>query len=115
MTLTCVLLANESVANLGFFDLFSESTLFVSAGVLTRIAGVLLGGGMRLFPGGTVHLRLAILFILGLAAAPVAISVVQVQNMTEELFFPYGIFRTTCRWLSWFVDKLSGYSFRVCG
>ena len=78
MTLVCVLLATESVANPGFFDLFSESTLFVSAGVLTRIAGVLLGGGMRLFPGGTVHLRLAILFILGLAAAPVAISVVQV-------------------------------------
>ena len=88
MTLVCVLLATESVANLGSFDLFSESTLFVSAGVLTRIAGVLLGGGMRLFPGGTVHLRLAILFILGLAAAPVAISVVQVQNVTEELFFP---------------------------
>ena len=88
MTSACVLLATESVANLGYFDLSSKSTLFVSAGVLARIAGVLLGGGMRLFPGGTVHLRLAILFILGLAAAPVAISVVQVQNVTEELFFP---------------------------
>ncbi|HBU38172.1 MAG TPA: hypothetical protein DEB70_10270 [Planctomycetaceae bacterium] len=88
MTSACVLLATESVANLGFFDLFSKSTLFVSAGVLARIASVLLGGGMRLFPGGSIHLRIAILFILGLAAAPVAISVVQVQNVKEESFFP---------------------------
>ena len=66
MTSACVLLATESVANLGFFDLFSKSTLFVSAGVLARIASVLLGGGMRLFPGGSIHLRIAILFILGL-------------------------------------------------
>jgi flagellar biosynthesis protein FliR len=68
--------------------LFSESALFVSAGVLTRIAGVLLGGGMRLFPGGTFHLRLAFLFVLSLAAAPVAISVAQVQGATEQSFLP---------------------------
>ncbi len=88
MTTACVLLATEPVASSRLFDLFSGSALFVSAGVLTRIAGVLLGGGMRLFPGGTVHLRLAILFVLGLAAAPVAISVAQVQNAAEQSFLP---------------------------
>ena len=49
MTTACVLLATEPVAILRLFDLFSGSVLFVSAGVLARIAGVLLGGGMRLF------------------------------------------------------------------
>ena len=43
---------------------------------------------MRLFPGGTFHLRLAFLFVLGLAAAPVAISVAQVQDATEQSFWP---------------------------
>ena len=88
MTTACVLLATEPVAILRLFDLFSGSVLFVSAGVLARIAGVLLGGGMRLFPGGTVHLRFAILFILGLAAAPVAISVAQVQKIAEQSLLP---------------------------
>ncbi|MBL7182606.1 MAG: flagellar biosynthetic protein FliR, partial [Pirellulales bacterium] len=88
MTLPCILLVTETVAASRLFDLFSESALFVSTGVLTRIAGVLLGGGMRLFPGGTFHLRLAFLFVLSLAAAPVAISVAQVQDATEQSFLP---------------------------
>ena len=88
MTLPCILLVTETVAASMLFDLLSESALFVSAGVLTLIAGVLLGGGMRLFPGGTFHLRLAFLFVLGLAAAPVAISVAQVQDATEQSFLP---------------------------
>ena len=47
MTLPCILLVTETVAASRLFDLFSESALFVSAGVLTRIAGVLLGGGIH--------------------------------------------------------------------
>ncbi len=82
------MLVAETLSSVGLFDLFSQSSIIISAGVLARIAGVLLSGGLRIFPGGTVHLRLAILFILGFAAAPVAISVSQMDGATEQSFVP---------------------------
>ena len=84
----CVLLVAETPSTVGLLALFTESSIFVSIGVLARIAGVLLSGGLRMFPGGTVHLRLALLFVLGFAAAPVAISVSQIHGVVEQLFVP---------------------------
>jgi len=85
MSMAYVSLAVVPLSTIGPFDLFAGSTLPVFAGVLTRIAGVLLGGGMRLFPGGTIHLRLGLLFVLGFAAAPLAISVVESQSVSGQL------------------------------
>ncbi|MBT4887652.1 MAG: flagellar biosynthetic protein FliR [Planctomycetaceae bacterium] len=82
------MLVAETLSTVGLFDLFSQSSIVIPVGVLARIAGVLLSGGLRMFPGGTVHLRLAILFTLGFAAAPVAISVSQMHGATEQSFVP---------------------------
>ena len=87
MLMEYVLLAIVPLSNIEIFGLFSGSTLPVFVGVLTRIAGVLLGGGMQLFPGGTIYLRLGLLFVLGFAAAPLAISVVQSQSVSGQLSF----------------------------
>ena len=70
MSMAYVSLAAVPLSTIGLFDLFAGSTLPVFAGVLTRIAGILLGGGMRLFPGGTIHLRLGLLPELQLEQFP---------------------------------------------
>ncbi|MDA7885947.1 flagellar biosynthetic protein FliR [Pirellulales bacterium] len=82
------MLVAETLSTGGLFDLFSQSSMIIAVGVLARITGVLFSGGLRMFPGGTVHLRIALLLVLGLAAAPVAISVSQLQGVTEQAFVP---------------------------
>ena len=49
MSMAYVSLAAVPLSTIGLFDLLAGSTLPVFAGVLTRIAGVLLGGGMGFF------------------------------------------------------------------
>lgn len=45
----------------------------VVVGVLARIAGLLLTGGLRLFPGVPVQVQVGLLAVLGVAAAPAAL------------------------------------------
>ncbi len=45
----------------------------VVVGVLTRIAGLLLTGGLRLFPGVPVQVQVGLLAVLGVAASPAAL------------------------------------------
>ena len=49
----------------------------VVIGVLARIGGMLLAGGMRLFPGVTVGLRLGVVVIIGVATTPAAVLAAQ--------------------------------------
>ena len=57
----------------------------VIVGVLARIGGMFLAGGMRLFPGVTVGLRLGIVVIVALAATPAAMLATQQGLAVESL------------------------------
>jgi flagellar biosynthesis protein FliR len=54
-----------------------QMLLVVIVGVLARAGGMLLAGGMRLFPGVTVGLRLGIVVVVSVAAVPAAVLATQ--------------------------------------
>lgn len=57
----------------------------VFAGILARVGGMFLAGGLKLFPGVTVSLRVGIVVLVALAATPAAVSATQQSVAADSL------------------------------